>query len=265
MNRRKRSSRALKKKKLLTVAVLTKNAGDTLVATLDSVVFADELLIIDQYSTDKTIDIALHYTKAIYSTSLVSFAKRRNLALTHCRTPWLLYIDSDEVVTEALQHEILTAVRSAIPAAYAVTRINYFLGKKMYPDIVERLFHTEILTGWRGKVHESPIVTGPVYRLQHPLIHKTHRSITTMLHKTNEWSEIEAGLRVEARHPPIRIWRLIRVALTEAGHQMMTKKVWRYGREGWFEGYFQVINSLIVYTKVWERQHGKTRSLAQKT
>lgn len=233
---------------------MTKEAEETLDETLKSVTFTDEILVIDQYSQDRTVDIALRYTTNIHSTSNVSFAKRRNLAIQKCQTDWLLYIDSDEVVTIELASEIGTVIKNNQPGVYALVRDNYFLGKLMYPDSVERLFHLEVLRGWQGEVHESPIITMTPVSLANHLTHNTHRDISSMLNKTNEWSEIEADLLIKANHPKIAWWRLLRIAMTEKWHQFVQLKVGRFKREGVFEGVFQIIDKLIVYTKVWERQ-----------
>jgi hypothetical protein len=90
--------------------------------------------------------------------------------------------------------------------------------------------------------------------IEEPLIHYTHRTIGSMLTKTNEWSEHEADLRLEAGHPPVSWWRLIRIGLTFFAANYFGKKLWRFGREGLFEAYFQMIDKLVVYSKLWERQ-----------
>lgn len=238
----------------LTVAVLTKNAQETLKACLDSVAFAEHLLVIDHQSTDKTLDIAMQYTDTILSTSEPSFAKRREMAMKECVTDWIMYVDSDEVVPDELAFEVQAVVQGQDEGVYQITRENYFLGKKMYPDFVERLFHVHVLRGFSGEVHESPITTRQPKQLINPLIHYTHRDISSMLTKTNDWSEIEARLRLEAQHPPMAWWRLFRVAVTVLYKQFWQLKLLRYGREGLFEGYFQMIDKLIVYTKLWEKQ-----------
>ena len=241
-------------KSKITVGILTKNAETTLRDTLESVKWAKEIIIVDDHSTDKTLDIALHYTDRILSSSDPSFAQKRNLILKESQTNWLLYIDSDEVVTEELRDEIEKVTQQYQEGAFALTRENYFLGTKMYRDAVTRLFHLDSLEGWSGDVHESPIVLSEVYTLKNVLIHHTHRDITSMLHKTNAWSEIEAQLRYQAGHPPIAWWRLVRMMVSEGWYQFGQLKVGRFGRSGLFEGWFQMIDILIVYTKLWEKQ-----------
>jgi hypothetical protein len=129
----------------------------------------------------------------------------------------------------------------------------------MYPDIVERLFHTSLLEKWVNDIHESPIYKGEAQLLDNSLIHHTHRDISSMLEKTNEWSEIEADLRIQANHPPVKWWRLVRMALTTAWKQFISLQLLQHGRAGLFEGYFQIVDKLVVYTKLWERQNEKNQ------
>jgi len=124
----------------------------------------------------------------------------------------------------------------------------------MYDDYTDRLFHTSVISGWKGSVHESPVVSVTFNQIEAPLIHTTHRDITSMLAKTNAWSEYEARLRLEAHHPPMAWWRLIRIGITFFGQNYFGKRLYRFGRAGLFESYFQMVDKLVVYTKLWELQ-----------
>jgi len=169
----------------LTAVILTKNSADTIKQTLNSVSWVKEIIVIDNNSADETLKIVDKYTKNVHVTKSDSFAERRNLALKHLNTDWVMYIDSDEVITLELREEIEKTLDGP-PATYRVRRNNYFLGKKMYDDIAERLFHKDVLQNWTGKVHESPTIRGKIKRLANPLLHYTHRDISSMLAKT-EW------------------------------------------------------------------------------
>lgn len=239
----------------LTIAILTKNAAATIENALNSSRFAKEILILDDHSTDNTIKICRKFTDKIFFSDQSNFAAKRNEILKKLTTDWIFYLDSDEEITPKLQQEIMDIVNQNVPMAFRVKRINYFLGTKMYPDVVDRLFHRSVIKGWSGEVHESPILTTPPQLLKHSLIHRTHTDITSMLEKTNHWSEFEAELRIKAHHPPVAWWRLIRIAFTEFWHQFIKLRVGSFGRNGVFEGYFQIIDKLIVYTKLWEKQH----------
>lgn len=238
----------------LTIAIIAKNAEETIQKTLDSVKDFGTILLIDNHSTDQTLTIAKKHTDHIIQLDSQHFDALRNLALKHTSTDWILYLDADETITPALKHNINTTINQEDSGAYTFTRQNYFLETKMYPDNVTRLFHTDSIKAWQGAVHESPIITGDTSHIGGHLIHHTHHDITSMLEKTNQWSDIEAKLRLQADHPPVAWWRLARIALTVAWEQFVNKKVWRYGRAGIFEGYFQIVDKLIVYTKLWENQ-----------
>jgi len=238
----------------LTVAIIVKNASASIRKSLNSVRFADEIIIVDDHSEDDTVKICKEFTDKVYPTNQLNFAAKRNKILEEVVTDWILYIDADEVVTTNLAKEISAIVSQNDPGAYKVIRENYFLGTKMYPDQVERLFHRSVIKEWTGAVHESPTLTCPAKALKSPLLHFTHTDITSMLQKTNQWSDIEADLRLKADHPPMAWWRLIRIALSVGWHQWVTLRVGAFGRAGLFEGYFQVVDKLIVYTKLWEKQ-----------
>lgn len=244
----------------LTAIILTKNSQMSLAQTLDSLSWVDTLLILDDGSTDETTTIARHHTPHIHSATKPDFAGKRTEALTYVSSDWVLYIDADEIVTPELRAEITQIIRNTKfdqtndPTAYTVYRRNFFLGTEMYPDRVHRLFYRPNLKSWHGKVHETPAFVGSTGELREPLLHYTHTDITSMLNKTNEWSEMEAQLRLEAHHPPVAWWRLVRIGLTFFVSNYIGKKLYRYGREGLFESYFQMLDKLVVYVKLWERQ-----------
>lgn len=252
----------------LTIAILSKNSSATIQQALKSARFADHLLVLDENSSDDSVAIAKKYDAQILSSNTSSFAQKREEVLAHVKTSWLFYLDADEVITPELAQE-LQKISQTNPAtnesgdlitAYKVTRENHFLGRIMYPDNVHRLFYTTSLKGWYGAVHETPRFEGELGQLTGLLIHHTHTDITSMLEKTNFFSEHEARLRLEADHPPVVWWRLVRIALTFFLGNYFGKKLYRFGREGLFESYFQMIDKLVVYVKLWDMQQKNSLS-----
>lgn len=242
----------------LTVIVLTKNAEATLEQTLKSVRFAQDVIALDDHSTDRTLELLRRFNVRIVESKQSNFAEKRTFALTLAKTPWVFYVDSDEEITPELEIAVTTIVEKNIPGAYQVKRRNIFLGTEMYPDYVDRLFHKAVISSWKGSVHESPVLSERPKRIEAALIHRTHRTIHSMLAKTNEWSEHEADLRLRANHPPVAWWRLIRIGTTFFIGNYFGKRLYRYGRAGLFESYFQMVDKLIVYVKLWERQRKET-------
>lgn len=240
----------------LSVLIPARNAAESIEKTLESVVFADEVMVLDNGSIDGTGVLAQKAGASVIQGKSDNFSKLRNRLLEKAKHPFVLYVDADEVVSKKLAERVGTLVRDEKKGVYRIRRVNYFLGKKMYDDYVVRFFDKTCVIGWQGKVHEhiEARVGVKSETIEAPLIHTTHTSITSMLEKTNEWSEVEADLRLQAHHPPISWWRLLRIAGTFFVGNYFGKKLWKYGREGLFEAYFQMVDKVIVYTKLWERQ-----------
>ena len=224
---------------------------------LQSVAFADEVIVIDNGATPKTLEIIKKYTDKVYKTDSTNFAYRHNLGKEKASGDWIFYIDADERLDKRLAEEI-AGIKNDFDA-YQIFRVNYFLGKEVkfgdrVPDFVTRLFKKEKLQGWTGEIHESSIVDGKIGKLQFPLYHLTHRDIFSMIQKTINFSEHEAKLRLETNHPPVVGWRLLRVFLTEFFNRMVKYQGWRQGTEGWIDGIFQAFSLFIVYARLWEMQ-----------
>lgn len=188
-----------------------------------------------------------------------SFADWRNEGAKKARGEWLLYIDTDEIVTPELQKVILDVTTSNKFSAYAIPRRNIVLGREMkhcglWPDYVLRLIKKDKLIGWEGELHEQPKVMGKIDHLRKPLIHKKHDNLTEMVDKTNKWSEIEAKLMFEAHHPQMNIFRFVSAGFREFWLRMIVQTAFLDGTEGTIYGLYQVFSRLISYSKLWELQ-----------
>lgn len=244
----------------ISAIILTKNDAMRIKGCLASVSWADETIIVDNGSTDKTMEIARRAgAKVIEEEPYVNFGKLRNLGREKAVGDFLLYVDSDEIVTLQLKEEILDLVKNfnpgVSPVAYFISRKNYYFGQPWpVQDKMERFFWKKGLVSWEGKLHESPKISGIVSKLRNPLLHNTHRTLEEMLKKTNEWSEVEADLRFLDGHPAIVPWRLIRVMMTAFYNSFIKQGGWRAGARGWIESIFQSYSAFITYSKLWEKQ-----------
>lgn len=249
-------------KNTLSVIIIAKNEEARITKCLKSVAFCDEQIVVDNGSSDKTIEIAIRLGARILEAAEKDFSSVRELGLREASGKWILYIDADEEVTKALQIEIRSVIRSPVNVtAYLVKRDTYYLGYRWpYQDSVERLFLTSALKGWHGRLHETPVFVGDTKVLTHPLIHRTHRTLEEMLTKTNDWSVIEAQLRYQDDHPPVVLWRLLRVMITGFCRSFFIQGGWRTGTIGWIESIYQAFSMFIIYTKLWEMQQISSKS-----
>lgn len=246
--------------------VIAKNEEDRLADCLDSLSFCDEIIVVDGGSEDRTIDIARRMRAKAYKLETNDFSKLRNFGLERTSGEWILYIDADERVSEELKKEIIdvTSVygRESKLNGYFLKRKNFYLGNHEWPYVekLERLFKKKFLKGWKGRLHESPVVEGGVGELDGFLLHYTHRDLTSMLKKTIEWSKIEADLRFRAGHPKVTWWRLVRVMLTAFFDSYVRQKGWKARMLGFVESTFQLFSMFITYARLWELQQKKVKS-----
>jgi len=253
----------------LSIIIIAKNEEKIIKDCLESAMWADEVILIDSGSTDKTVEIAKKYKAKIIKLPSVKleFSKWRNAGLKAAEGDWVLYLDADERVTPELKEEILKKLQnSKTPktkiVAYAISRKNFYLGKEVrfggsWPDYVKRLFRREKLKGWKGRLHEEPVFEGKLGHLKEPMIHLTHRDLSSMIEKTSQWSKIEAELLYDAGHPPVTWWRILRVIFSEFWDRGIRKQGFRDGTVGWIEIIFQVFSRFITYARLWERQQEK--------
>ncbi|MCJ7804961.1 glycosyltransferase family 2 protein [Patescibacteria group bacterium] len=252
----------MKKQKKLSVIIITRNEQEMIKDCLESIYgWADEIIIIDDASTDETVNIVKKYkTKITLLSEKTDFFELRNQGLKKASGDWVFYLDADERITPELKVEMKNVIRDMEYVAYAIPRRNFLLGKELHwggwwPDYVKRLYQRGKLQGWKGDLHEEPVFKGELGYLKQPMIHITHRDLSSMVEKTKNWSRIEAQLLFDANHPPVTWWRILKVMTSEFWQRFIKYQAWRDGVVGWIEGLFQVFNKFLIYGQLWELQN----------
>lgn len=250
---------------LISVIILTKNEEPRIKGCINSVLWADEIIIVDNGSTDNTVEIAKKSGAVVYEIKEQNFSHLREFGAQKSKNDWILYIDADEIVPDTLKNEICSIIEkfnpSISPVGYSITRTNMYLGNVLWPvkDSMMRLFYKKALIGWQGELHESAKINGASQFLKESLIHHTHRTLEEMVSKTNVWSETEANLRISAHHPAIVPWRIVRVMLTAFWNSYIRQKGWKAGVGGMIESMYQAFSMFITYAKVWEKQQNQNK------
>jgi glycosyltransferase involved in cell wall biosynthesis len=246
----------------LSAIIIAKNAEELIADCLDSLTFCDEIILIDDNSTDRTAEIAAHMGAKVIPTqnfiALRSFAEKRNFGLKKTKNKWVFYIDTDERVSPKLAESIKQIVNSRKQQhqAYRIQRQNFYFGKHEWPFIekLERLFDKTALKGWQGELHETAVVDGTIGNLEGYLLHYTHRDLTSMISKTIDWSQTEAELRYNTNHPSMTWWRFPRVMLTAFWNSYIKQKGYKAGTAGLVESIYQAFSMFITYARLWEMQ-----------
>lgn len=240
----------------ISAIVITKNAENLIADCLDSLSFCDEIIVVDNISSDRTREIAEKMRAKVFEHSSSDFSGARNFGLNKASGEWIVYVDSDERVTRELALNIKYQVSNVKYAAFKVKRKNFYLGNHEWPYIehLERVFRKDKLEGWSGRLHESPKVRGSIGTLEGYLFHYTHRDLTSMVNKTIEWSKIEAELRFKSGHPKMTWWRFPRVMLTAFFDSYIRQGGWKIGAVGLIESMYQSFSIFITYARLWEMQ-----------
>jgi len=247
----------------ISAIIITKNEEDMLADCMDSLSFCDEVIVIDNGSTDRTADLAQHFGAKVFVHKTNNFSDLRNFGLKKVKSKWVLYIDADERVTKELKKNILAVLdkdRNEF-SGFKLLRKNFYLGNYEWPYIekLERLFKKNKLEHWYGALHETPKVSGDMGELDGFLLHYTHRDLKGMVNKTIEWSGIEAELRFEAHHPKMSWWRFFRVMITAFYNSYVKQKGWKLGTAGLVESMYQSFSIFITYARLWEKQNRDER------
>lgn len=165
---------------------------------LESVVWADEIVVVDSGSTDHTVEICKEYTDRVYFHPWEGFAPQKAWALDQTRGEWVLNLDADERVTPALRDEIQKVLAEPGPyQGYYLPRKNFFGGQWIryggwYPDHVLRLFRREKGHYPDRLVHERVVVDGEVGYLRAPLEHYTYRDVGDYLLRLHRYTDLAA-------------------------------------------------------------------------
>lgn len=248
----------------ISAIIIAKDAENAIADCIDSLSFADEIVLINNVSSDRTADIAKLKGAKVFDAKVNSFSELRNIGAIRAKYEWIFYIDADERVSRRLMESIKEIIDNNEKhfSAYKIMRKNYYFGKYEWPVIekLERLFIKKELKEWYGDLHESPRVSGEIGEINEGyLLHFTHKDLTSMLAKTIEWSRIEAELRYKANHPKVTWWRFPRVMISVFYDSYIKQKGYKIGTVGIIESIFQAFSIFITYARLWEMQTNKQK------
>lgn len=249
----------------LTALIPTFNEEDNIRDCLESVKWADEILIVDSYSNDKTLEIARSYTDRIIQHEYINSATQKNWAIPQARHEWVLIVDSDERVTEELKNEIEKALSkdSDDINGYYIPRKNFFLGKEIkhggwefQHDLNLRLFKRDFGRYENKEVHADIIIKGRKGKIGSPFLHYSYKTIAPYLKKLERYTNW-AALDVAKKGKRIG-WQQFVFRPTGTFIKMFVLKLgFLDGIHGLILALFSSYYVYIKYVKAWEIQNSK--------
>ncbi len=215
----------------ISVYVITYNEADKIAAALQSVTWADEILVLDSNSTDATAKIASDLGATVKQIPFTTFGKLRNDAIASCTHEWIFSLDADERCTPSAHAEISMVLLNPDADAYYIPRRNWFMGRWIkycgwYPDYRQpQLFRKNVLVfDDREEVHESFVVHGKIGYFKNYIIQVPFQNLEQLVHKMQRYSTLGAR-KLERKGRPFGmstalihgLWAFFRIYVLKRG------------------------------------------------
>ena len=243
----------------LSVVIITLNEQENLGRTLASVAWADDVIVVDSGSTDRTREIAESFRARFFMEPWKGFAAQKNSALEKATGDWVLSLDADEEVEPALAEEI-RAVLGADPsvAGFWIPRKNFFLGRWIrhggfYPDAKLRLFRRGAGRFEDRLVHEDVKLDGAAGRLQHHLLHHAYPTLDSYIEHMNRYSSLGAQMAVAKRRRGFSLIDIVLRPKLTFLYNYVVRGGFLDGREGLLLHAYHATYVSWKYAKAWEQ------------
>lgn len=197
----------------LSAVVITLNAAAQLRACLESLAFAQEIIVVDSGSSDGTIALAQAMGARVVHKEWLGFGRQKQFAVAQAANDWVLCLDADERVSAELRAAIQSALAAPAFKVYEMPRRNRFMGRWLrhgegYPDFNLRLFHRDHARWSNDDIHEHVVTATAVGRLDGDLLHESETSLHDYIDKQNRYTTLQAQKLFAAgrRATHLRLW-----------------------------------------------------------
>lgn len=244
----------------LSVTIIAYNEEENIRDCLESVKWADEIVVVDAGSRDKTVEISKEYTDKVFTNPWPGHYQQKNFAIDKTSNLWILSVDADERITPELRKEIERVLTNPSFDGYLFPRKNYFLGKWMrhggwYPDHVLRLFRKD--KGRFGGInpHDKVIIeNGRGGVIDCPIIHITYKNFSQYIAKQHMYTTIGAEEILKRKGKDIKVGQLTLIG--KFFTKFLELYIWKRGFLDGLHGLIAAIAAsyfaFVKYAKVWE-------------
>lgn len=241
----------------LSIAIITKNEEHNIERCLKSVQWADEIVVVDNGSTDRTPAICLKYTPKVIHSDWLGFGPLKQLAVNSATHDWILSIDSDEEVSALLKAKILNILENPLFDGFRIKRESFYLGKKIrycgwQRDFQLRLFNRKFGNFNDKSVHESVNLSGTIGTIAAPLYHYTYPTVQSHIEKMNRYTELGSELLVK-KNKTASIGGAVLRGLTKFFKMYVLQLGFLDGKIGFVLCYNSAFGVYLKYLKLWEK------------
>ncbi|HTK83088.1 MAG TPA: glycosyltransferase family 2 protein [Bacteroidota bacterium] len=248
----------------LSVIVVTLNEERNIARCLKSVAWADEIVLVDSFSTDTTIEIAKTFTSKIFQYEYPGYSKQVERGIQQAANEWIFILDADEEVSTELALSLRDTIAQPEAAdGYYVNRKVQVFGKWIYhsgwyPDWQFRLMRKASLVAEHLEIHGAFTTHGRKGRLEGELFHYTYDTIEQYLEKINDYTSLHVSNKLKDE-PDLRVG-LGKIVFSPVSHflrMFVVNKGYKDGIPGFFLSVYSALYTLLLYAKTWEYQFKK--------
>lgn len=244
---------------MISAVILTKNEQDNIEKCLKSVRWCDEIVVIDDGSWDSTTEIAKKYKAKVYSNFLNdNFSAQRNFGLSKAKYEWVLYVDSDEVISDALAFEISNAIEIKDQNlrnynGFYIKRTDFMWGRRLDhgEGSIKLLRLGKKGSGiWKGMAHEVWRIALPIGVLANPILHFPHRNLEEFLKEINFYTDIRAK-ELKEKNIKAAFWSIFLYPFGKFAVNYVFRRGFMDGIHGLMFALVMSFHSFLVRGKLW--------------
>lgn len=245
----------------VSVVTVAKDEERNISDALESVKDFEDIVVVDAFSTDSTVEICKRYHVRIFQQEWQGYARQKQRAIDYANKQWVLLLDADERVSPELKQEISVIVSNQNPNhGFYIPRKNFFLGKWIkhsgwWPDYTIRLFRKDSAYIEEREVHEKVVVKGQTGYLKNPLEHYTYRSISEYIKKMDNYSTLAAREILSKNPQPSMTSLFLRMTIRPIFtffRIFILKQGFRDGIHGFILAMLYSFYTFLKYLKAWE-------------
>ena len=240
----------------ISALAITLNEANNIESYVKSFWFADEIIIVDSFSTDETVSLASKHDKVtVYKRKFDNFSAQKNFAISKAKNDWVTFFDLDEEVTEPLAKEILNVAKNPKAIAYFVKRDYNFMGREIkfsgfQTDYVIRFFNKKNCRYNSNLVHETIDADGITAKFKNTSPHYTYKSFDHYTGKLHQYSELQAQMLYEKGMKP-NLYHFLFRPWYRFWHQYLIRLGILDGKEGFILAYVSAFSVFKRYINLW--------------